>query len=260
MEKLNPIFLVILLGVANWIATALGGAVVFASSKKLLNFGYSNILAISAGIMLSASFWSLLLPSVEIAVTNQQIPGFVACSGFFFGIMFLYTVSAFSHVLFYSPTKNSTQSNLLITAISIHNIPEGLIVGVLCSGLTNVDQNIDLFSVVAISLSIGLQNIPEGLAIALPLRTAGNSTLRSFFIAVLTGFIEPVSAILGYYFVSNNPKLLPYTLAFAGGAMIYVIINEMVPEFTKTKTKTSIIWFTFGFIIMMGLDTILSGF
>ncbi len=258
MENLSPVSLVLLFGCANWLLTALGGSVVFANSRKLLHFGYANILALSSGIMLSASFWSLLLPSIETALTNKQIPGLVSCLGFSLGVLFLFTVSEFSHK-FFNTSQIHNSNNLLITAISVHNLPEGFIVGVLFSGLATGDTYIDLISVTTLSLSIGLQNIPEGLAIALPLRTAGFSKNRSFFIAQLTGFIEPVSAIIGYFFVSQYPKLLPYTLAFAGGSMIYVIINELVPEFTKVKSRTAIIWFTIGFISMMALDTILSG-
>ncbi len=260
MENLSPFLLVLILGCINWLATCLGGSVVFASSKKLHNFGYSNILAISAGIMLSASFWSLLLPSIELATTNTQTPGIVSCVGFLLGVIFLFTVSEFAHKTFRKTHTNVKSNNLIITAISIHNIPEGFIVGVLCSGINTVNPSVDLLSVLTLSLSIGLQNIPEGLAVALPLKALGCSKKRSFFIAQLTGFIEPVSAIIGFYFVYMYPKLLPYSLSFAGGSMIYVIINEMVPEFSKAKSKKTIIWFTLGFMIMMALDTILSGY
>ncbi len=260
LERFSTIFLVLILGCINWLATSLGGLLVFVCSKKLINSGYSNILGFSAGIMLSASFWSLLLPSVEMAISNNQLPGSVVCIGFILGVLFLFTVSELSHEVLKKTKKYNRHSNLLIAAISLHNIPEGFIVGVLCSGLSTGDTNIDLISAITLSLSIGLQNIPEGLAISLPLRTAGHSKFKSFYIAQLTGLIEPVSAIFGYFFISQYPKLLPYSLAFAGGAMIYVIINEMVPEFTKAKSRISIILFSFGFMIMMALDTILSGF
>ncbi len=258
MENLSPFMLVLILGCLNWLATSLGGTVVFANTKKIHSLGYSNILAISAGIMLSASFWSLLLPSVDISRENGQTPSIVTCIGFLFGVLFLYNISKYAHRIFKIFQFNNTGNTLLITAISLHNIPEGFIVGVLVSGLTTGNENIDILAVITLSLSIGLQNIPEGLAIALPLVSSGQNRLKSFNIVQLTGFIEPISAIFGYLFVSQFPKLLPYSLSFAGGAMIYVIINELVPEFTYDKSKTSIIWFSVGFIIMMGLDTILS--
>ncbi len=260
MENINPLLLVLILGCTNWFATALGGTIVFANSKKIHALGYSNILAISAGIMLSASFWSLLLPSIESAKANGQIPSVVSCFGFLLGVVFLNTLAKYSYIIFDKTKHNNKNNNLLITAISIHNIPEGFIIGILVSGLSTGDKSIDLIAVITISLTIGLQNIPEGLAIALPLQTIGFSKSKSFFVAQLTGFIEPVSAFFGYLIISKFPNLLPYSLSFAAGAMMYVIINELVPEFTNIHAKTSILWFSFGFIIMMGLDTILSSF
>ncbi len=263
MNNIHPLGLVIVLGLINWISTALGGSFAFASSSRLKNIGYSNILAISAGIMLSASFWSLLLPSIELSQEYGLSPTFVSCSGFLFGILFLRYVSSFSTKVFNKHTKNKDNeskknSTLLILAIAIHNIPEGLIVGVLVSSLASQVCTLDLYSVLALSLTIGLQNIPEGLAIAMPLKANGNSSVYSFNIAQLTGFIEPVSALFGYLVISQFPSFLPYTLAFAGGAMIYVIIDELIPEVSTDNNNTTIIWFSIGFVIMMMLDTILS--
>ncbi len=263
MENLHPFFLVIILGIINWLATAFGGSFAFTSSDRLKNIGYSNILAISAGIMLSASFWSLLLPSIELSKNYGLQPTVVSCSGFLFGILFLRYVSSFSTKIFNKHTKNKDNeskksSTLLILAIAIHNIPEGFIVGVLVSSLASQVNNLDFYAVIALSLTIGLQNIPEGLAVAMPLKTNGKSSLYSFNVAQLTGFIEPVSALFGYLVISQFPAILPYTLAFAGGAMIYVIIDELIPEVSTDDSNSTIIWFSVGFVLMMMLDTILS--
>lgn len=261
MEGLSPLFLVLLLGCINWFATALGGAVVLVNSNKLDKLGYTNILALSAGIMLSATFWSLLLPSVEMSKEYNQNSTFVACLGFGLGVLFLRFISKYSSLLFKKSTSKQNNGSLLITAISIHNIPEGFIIGVLVSGLSQQVENLDLISVVTLSLSIGLQNIPEGLAVAFPIYSSGKTRLQSFNTAQLTGLIEPVSALLGYLFVSEFPSVLPYSLAFAGGSMVYVIIDELIPEFSNSNdnnSKNTILWFSIGFIIMMALDTFLS--
>lgn len=246
-----PILLALILGSINWFATAFGATVVFASNKWLQNFGYGNILSISAGIMLSASFWSLLLPAIEMSEEYNLTSGVVCSVGFVLGILFLFFLSKF--------TKNSAkkENTLLVTAIAIHNIPEGFIVGVLVSGLSLGTSNLDLISVIALSLSIGLQNIPEGLAVALPLNSNGMNKARSFNYGQLTGFIELISAIIGFLFVSHFPILLPYSLAFAGGSMIYVVIKELIPESSSENNDKTILWFTFGFVIMMLLDTML---
>ncbi len=256
MDNIQPFILVIILGLINWIATALGGSFAFTSSEKLKNIGYSNILAISAGIMLSASFWSLLLPSIELSKEYGLSPTFVSCVGFLLGILFLRYASSYSTKFFNKHTKNKN-NELMTLAIAIHNVPEGLIIGVLVSGLASQVNTLDLYSVIALSLTIGLQNIPEGLAIAMPLKANGKSSLYSFNIAQLTGFIEPMSALFGYLVISQFPTILPYTLAFAGGAMIYVIIDELIPEVSTDDNNSTIIWFSIGFIIMMMLDTFL---
>ncbi len=263
MDNLHPLVLVVILGLINWSATAFGGSFAFASSSRLKNIGYSNILAFSAGIMLSASFWSLLLPSIQMSSDYGLSPTFVSCVGFLFGILFLRYVSSFSTKILNKhgierDNVDKKSSTLLITAIAIHNIPEGFIVGVLVSSLTSQTNALDLYSVLALSLTIGLQNIPEGLAVAMPLKTSGKSSLYSFNIAQLTGFIEPVSALFGFLVIAHFPTILPYTLAFAGGAMIYVIIDELIPEVSTDDSNSTIIWFSVGFALMMMLDTILS--
>ncbi len=262
MNSLHPLVLVIGLGLINWLATAFGGSFAFASLDKLKNIGYSNILALSAGIMLSASFWSLLLPSIEFSTKYGLSPTVVSCVGFLFGILFLHYVSIYSEKILNKRSlnngnENKKNNNLLITAIAIHNIPEGFIVGVLVSSLAT-NTALDLYSVLALSLTIGLQNIPEGLAIAMPLKASGKSSLFSFNVAQLTGFIEPVSALFGYLVISHFPVILPYTLAFAAGSMVYVIIDELIPEVSTDSSNHTIIWFSAGFILMMMLDTILS--
>ncbi len=263
MDNIQPFVLVIILGIINWLATALGGLSAFAGSERLKNIGYSNILAVSAGIMLSASFWSLLLPSIELSKEYNLSPTIVSCIGFLFGILFLRYLSSFSTKFFNKHTKNidnesNKSSTMLTMAIAIHNIPEGFIIGVLVSSLATQANSLDLYSVIALSLTIGLQNIPEGLAIAMPLKANGKSSVYSFNIAQLTGFIEPLSALFGYLFISKFPTILPYSLAFAGGAMIYVIIDELIPEVSTDDSNSTIIWFSVGFVLMMMLDTILS--
>lgn len=257
MENINPLVLVLILGTINWFSTAFGSSFVFFERKKS-PISYSNILAVSAGIMLSASFWSLLLPAVEMAGNSKFPPWFVVGSGFIIGIIFLSLISQYSEN--FSKKNNSSYNNfnMLILAISIHNIPEGFIVGVLVSGFANGTDGLTFLSIISLSLSIGLQNIPEGLAVAFPLKISGKSKLQSFNIAQLTGFIELVSALIGYLFVSKFPSLLPYSLAFSGGAMIYVVIDELIPASQFEKNKKTILWFSLGFLLMMILDTILA--
>lgn len=249
----NPVLLAFLGGTFTFLVTALGSSLVF-FLKKVNKTYLDSMLALSAGIMLSASFFSLLNPCIEKAKELNLLPWLIAFLGFVMGGLFLY----FSDILFEKKVckKNkSKKRNMLILAITLHNIPEGLAVGTSFGILLYNKSPELLLSALVLTLGIGLQNFPEGSAVSLPLRREKLSTHKSFFIGALTAIVEPISALIGALLVMKIQSILPFLLAFAGGAMIYVVCQELVPECQKNKNqKLMTLLIILGFSIMMILD------
>ncbi len=259
---LNPILLALLATLFTWGVTALGASMVFffrSINKKVLN----SMLGFAAGVMIAASFWSLLKPAIEMAEENNTNPWVPAVIGFLSGGAFLYLVDRILPHLHMGLSMDKAEgiktswqrSVLLIFAITLHNIPEGLAVGVAFGALaSNPDMGI-LAGAMALALGIGLQNFPEGAAVSIPLRREGFSRIKSFFYGQLSGVVEPVAGVLGALAVLLVTPLLPYALSFAAGAMIFVVVEELIPESqTGEETDLSTIGAMGGFATMMLLD------
>lgn len=265
MQNTSPILLALLATLFTWGVTALGAAMVFffkAINQKVLN----AMLGFAAGVMIAASYWSLLKPSIEMAATSGTPAWLPAVVGFLAGGAFLLLIDhILPHLHQGLATKNAEgiktswqRSTLLILAITLHNIPEGLAVGVAFGVLANDWSLATLGSAIALALGIGLQNFPEGAAVSIPLRREGFSRRKAFWYGQLSGFVEPLSGVLGAALVIWIKPLLPYALAFAAGAMIFVVIEELIPESQRgNETDLSTIGAMLGFAVMMFLDVAL---
>lgn len=268
MEKLleyNPVLLALGATLFTWFITAAGSSMVFffkTINKRILN----SMLGFAAGVMIAASFWSLLKPAIEMAEESEIISWVPALVGFLSGGAFLLLVDkTLPHLHMRLPIEQAEgvktsweRSVLLILAITLHNIPEGLAVGVAFGALaTNPDIGM-LSSAVALAIGIGLQNFPEGAAVSIPLRREGFSRFRAFTYGQLSGIVEPIAGVLGAYLVLTVEPLLPYALSFAAGAMIFVVVEELIPESqTGNETVYSTIGAMIGFATMMVLDVAL---
>lgn len=261
----NPIVLALFATLFTWGLTALGASLVFffkTINKKVLN----AMLGFAAGVMIAASFWSLLKPAIEMAEENGSIPWVPAVVGFLSGGAFLLLIDKTLPHLHSRLSidkaegiKTSWQrSVLLVLAITLHNIPEGLAVGVAFGALAhNPDAGV-LAGAVALAIGIGLQNFPEGAAVSIPLRREGLSRSKSFMYGQMSGVVEPIAGVIGAALVLLITPLLPYALAFAAGAMIFVVVEELIPESqTGNETDLSSIGAMIGFATMMVLDVAL---
>jgi ZIP family zinc transporter len=250
----------------TWLVTALGAALVFVFrtvNRKVLD----GMLGFAAGVMIAASYWSLLAPAIEMSEDVSSLPAFVpAAVGFLLGGAFLWAVDkVLPHLHAGFPMEEAEgiktswhRSVLLILAITLHNIPEGLAVGVAFGALAAGYPGATLGAAVALALGIGIQNFPEGTAVSVPLRREGFSRLRAFWYGQLSGMVEPISGVLGAVAVILMRPILPYALAFAAGAMIYVVVEELIPESQLAKnTDVATIGAMLGFTLMMTLDVAL---
>lgn len=263
----NTVVMALIATLGTWLLTALGAATVtfFKSpAPKVLNL----MLGFAAGVMIAASFWSLLQPAIERAEAQGGIPAYlVATSGFLLGALFLWgSDKIISHA---RQQLNGTQgaraqtnrSVMLMLSITLHNIPEGLAVGVAFGALQNgVGGTEALMGAITIAIGIGLQNFPEGAAVSLPLRREGCSRRRSFFAGQASGMVEPIAGVLGAALVVCVEAILPFALSFAAGAMILVAVHELIPECQKNKEAEpyfSTMGIVLGFATMMLLDVML---
>jgi ZIP family zinc transporter len=236
-ENLSPMVQALLATCFTWFVTALGAGLVFffrSINRKVLD----GMLGFAAGVMIAASYWSLLAPAIEMA-EESSLPAWVpATTGFLLGGAFLWLVDAIlPHLHIGFPTEEAEgiktswhRSILLVLAITLHNFPEGLAVGVAFGALSAGLPAATLAGAVALALGIGIQNFPEGAAVSVPLRREGMSRLKSFFYGQLSGVVEPFAGVLGAAAVLLMRPILPYALAFAAGAMIYVVVEELIPE------------------------------
>lgn len=263
--NLNPVLLALIATLFTWFVTAAGSSMVFffkTINKKILN----SMLGFAAGIMIAASFWSLLKPAIEMAEENGTVPWMPALVGFLSGGAFLLIVDIILPHLHMGLSTDKAEgiktswqrSILLVLAITLHNIPEGLAVGVAFGALANNPDVGVLSGAVALAIGIGLQNFPEGAAVSIPLRREGFTRLRAFNYGQLSGMVEPVAGVIGAYLVLAIEPLLPYALSFAAGAMIFVVVEELIPESqTGNETNLSTIGAMLGFATMMFLDVAL---
>jgi ZIP family zinc transporter len=264
--KAAPVIQALIATLFTWGVTALGAALVFffkSINKKVLN----GMLGFASGIMIAASFWSLLSPAIEMAEGGDTPAWLVAVIGFLAGGGFLFLVDKLlPHLHLGLERKNAEgiqtnwqRSVLLVLAITLHNIPEGLAVGVAFGAAATGSTSATLAGAAVLAVGIGLQNFPEGAAVSIPLRREGFSRTKAFFYGQASGLVEPMAGVIGAIAVVYMQSILPYALSFAAGAMIYVVVEELIPEAQREGTNTDIstIGCMLGFAIMMALDTAL---
>jgi ZIP family zinc transporter len=264
--NLNPVMQALVATLFTWLLTAAGAALVFffrSIKRKLMD----AMLGFAAGVMIAASYWSLLAPAIEMAEAAGNVPPWVpATVGFLAGGAFLWVVDKIlPHLHIGFPMEeaegistNWRRSVLLVLAITLHNIPEGLAVGVAFGALAADLPSATLAGAMALALGIGIQNFPEGAAVSVPLRREGLSRLKCFWYGQLSGAVEPVAGVLGAVAVIVMQPILPYALAFAAGAMIYVVVEELIPESQLEKnTDAATMGAMLGFAVMMTLDVAL---
>jgi ZIP family zinc transporter len=261
-QDLNPIVQALLATCFTWGMTALGAAVVFTAktvNRKVLD----SMLGFAAGVMIAASYWSLLAPAIEMS-EGKDIPAWLpAVAGFLLGGIFLRVMDRLLphlHIGFSTSEAEGVKtswrrSTLLVLAITLHNIPEGLAVGVAFGALAAGLPAASLGAAIALAIGIGIQNFPEGLAVSMPLRREGLSRWKSFWYGQLSGVVEPIAAVIGAAAVIIAQPILPYALSFAAGAMIFVVIEELIPEAQRGgNTDLATMGGMVGFAAMMLLD------
>lgn len=268
LASFSPVVQALIGTLFTWGVTALGASLVFffkAINKTVLN----GMLGFAAGVMIAASFWSLLAPAIEMAEGLGQTPWITAAAGFLSGGLFLWLVDKTLPHLHMGLEKDQAEgiktnwqrSVLLVLAITLHNIPEGLAVGVAFGAVAFDLPSASLAGAVALAIGIGLQNFPEGAAVSIPLRREGLSRTKAFMYGQASGVVEPIAGVIGALAVVSMQVVLPYALAFAAGAMIYVVVEELIPEAQHndggSSTDVATIGCMIGFTIMMILDVAL---
>ena len=257
---MNPVIIGILLPL---LGTMLGSAFVFFMKKEIPDRLQKTLLGFASGVMVAASVWSLLIPSIDMASTSlvglrSVLP---AAVGFLLGMGFLLVIDELTPHLHLGaekaegPRSKLSRTAMLALAVTIHNLPEGMAVGVVFAGEA---QGLTLSAALAVSIGIAIQNIPEGAIISMPMHAEGNSRWRSFLIGSLSGVVEPIGSVAILLLASVLGVALPYLLAFAAGAMMYVVVEELIPETAEgTHTILSTIGFAVGFVLMMVMDVVL---
>ena len=243
----------------TWSITALGAAVVFVFKKTNKNI-MDAMLGFAAGVMIASSFFSLLSPAIEMTKSLNLITWLVTFIGFFSGGLLLFIGDKLFERLIQNNQKGSIKRSLmLIISITLHNIPEGMAVGVAFGSLAYGIEGATIGAACMLALGIGIQNFPEGTAVSVPLRREGMSLKRAFFYGQLSGIVEPISGVIGALLVIKIRILLPYLLSFAAGAMIYVVVQELIPQSQTNEKKDLMALFTMiGFSLMMILDVAFS--
>ncbi|MBK9254941.1 MAG: ZIP family metal transporter [Saprospiraceae bacterium] len=262
-ESISPVLAAFYATLFTWALTAFGASFVFIF-KTMNRAVLDGMLGFTGGVMVAASFWSLLAPALEMSHGEGFVKVIPAATGFLLGALFIFGLDKILphlHINFQesegvkSPWQKTT---LLVLAITLHNIPEGLAIGVLFGGVAAGIPEATIAGAVVLSIGIGIQNFPEGLAVAVPLRRMGMSRFKSFLYGQSSALVEPVAAVVGAVAVNFFTPILPYALAFAAGAMIFVVVEEVIPETQQDKhTDIATMGFIGGFIIMMCLDVAL---
>ncbi len=266
LASIDPVWAAFYATCFTWLVTAAGAALVFLF-KTLHRKWLDGMLGFTGGVMIAASFWSLLNPAIDMSPGEGFVKAIPAAVGFAAGALFLFALDKWLphlHLNFPEEKKEGVQTKLqgtilLVLAITLHNIPEGLAVGVLFGGAAAGVPEATIGGAVALALGIGLQNFPEGIAVSFPLRRLGLSRKKSFFYGQLSAIVEPIAGVIGALAVMQMLPILPYALAFAAGAMIYVVVEEVIPETQQDKyTDIATLGFIAGFLVMMMLDVGLS--
>lgn len=247
-----------------FLGTTLGSAMVFLMKDKMNNKVEKLLLGFASGVMIAASIWSLLIPSLEMAEEQEKISWIPATIGFLFGVIFLLILdSVIPHLHLKSDEPEGIKSKLkkttmMVLAVTLHNIPEGMAVGVTFAGALIENTGITMAGALALAIGIAIQNFPEGAIISMPLRSEGTSKSKSFLYGTLSGIVEPIGAIITILLTNAVVPILPYLLSFAAGAMIYVVVEELIPESqTGEHSNIGTIGVAIGFAIMMILDVAL---
>lgn len=257
--SLNPIIQAGLATLFTWSITAIGASLVYFFKKVNKNI-MDGMLGFAGGVMIAASFFSLIAPAISMAENLNMIPWLVVFLGFFSGGILLYIGDKIYDL--YEKKHKKSKKNLgfkrcvmLVSSITLHNIPEGMAVGVAFGSVIYGLDGATLMAAWTLALGIGLQNFPEGTAVSMPLRREGMSRNKAFFLGQLSGIVEPIAGIIGAILVMKMQSLLPFLLAFAAGAMIYVVVEELIPESQTNQKKDLMALFTLiGFSLMMILD------
>ena len=255
----------IFLGLAiPFIGTTLGAAMVFLMKKEMNKKVEKILLGFASGVMIAASVWSLLIPSIEMAETQGKVAWIPAAIGFLLGIVFLLVLdSVIPHMHLESEKPEGIKSKLkkptmMVFAVTLHNIPEGMAVGVTFAGALSQNAGITMTGAFALAVGIAIQNFPEGAIISMPLKSEGVSKPRAFLYGTLSGIVEPIGAIITILLTNVVVPILPYLLSFAAGAMIYVVVEELIPESQAGEhSNIGTIGVAIGFTIMMILDVAL---
>lgn len=262
LKNLHPVMQAIIATCFTWLVTALGAAVVFMAksvNRKVLD----GMLGFASGVMIAASYWSLLEPAIEMSKEMGIPKWFPPATGFLAGAVFLRVIDkTLPHLHIGFPMSDAEgiktswrRTTLLILAVTLHNIPEGLAVGVAFGAVAAGLPSATLTGSVALAIGIGLQNFPEGIAVSMPLRREGFSRLKSFWYGQLSGIVEPIAGIIGAAAVMLSRPILPYALSFAAGAMIFVVVEELIPESQRGgNTDIATMGAIAGFLVMMVLD------
>jgi ZIP family zinc transporter len=264
--SLGPVKSALSATVFTWLMTALGASVVF-FFKSINRAVFDTMLGFTGGVMMAASFWSLLSPSLDYSKELYADFYFLpVAGGFLFGGLFIFVIDRFLPHLHINFGKSESEglptawkkSTLLLLAITLHNIPEGLAIGILFGkAATGIDGS-SLATAIALTIGIGIQNLPEGMAVSIPIRRNGASRFKSFWYGQLSATVEPIAGVIGALAVVYMTNILPYALSFAAGAMIYVVVEEVIPETQRDKyTDLAVLGFMLGFALMMVLDTAL---
>ncbi|MEE3343701.1 MAG: ZIP family metal transporter [Bacilli bacterium] len=247
-----------------FIGTMLGAAMVFLMRNKINNKVEKVLLGFASGVMVAASVWSLLIPSIDMAREQKIIAWVPATVGFILGIIFLLVLdNIIPHLHIRSKEPEGIKSKLgksmmMVLAVTLHNIPEGMAVGVALAGAVSGNNSITMAGAIALSIGIAIQNFPEGAIISMPLKEEGNSKAKSFLYGTLSGIVEPIGGAITILLTSLVVPILPYLLSFAAGAMIYVVVEELIPESQIGKhSDLGTVGFAIGFVIMMILDVAL---
>ena len=244
-----------------FLGTMLGSACVFLMKDKINNKLEKLLLGFASGVMLAASVWSLLIPSIDLSKQRNLIAWLPASIGFLFGMIFLLILdSLIPHLHVKSNSTEGLKSKfkrttMMILAVTLHNIPEGMAVGVTMAGALLGNMGISITGAYALAIGIAIQNFPEGAIISMPLKAEGNSKGKAFLFGTLSGIVEPIAAFITILLTNIIAPILPYVLAFAAGAMIKVVVQELIPECVDgKKSYLGTIGFTLGFLVMMILD------
>lgn len=255
----------ILIGILiPFIGTTLGSLMVFLMKKELNKNIEKLLLGFASGVMIAASIWSLIMPALEMSKEQNLISWIPVASGFFLGILFLILLDyIISHINKSTLEPKKIESKIhknmkLALAVTLHNIPEGMAVGVIFAGILSGNSTITMAGAFTLSIGIAIQNFPEGAIISMPFKSSGHSKLKSFIVGMLSGIVEPIFAFLTILLTNIVTPILPYLLSFAAGAMIYVVVEELIPDSHQNDdSNLTVLGLSLGFVLMMILDVAL---